>query len=330
MAYSNGVYSIPSSGTYDGSLTVFVPALTADSTYTFSLAALYLGEQIVSLPLSIVVGAGQSTYYCTEQSFNVNITRAFIGANGQVVSSIPLDSVLGKPPVPADQIVAYITTITASPIPQAVGSFIVTYQALGTGKEISPNSQGQILTSGTGWNLYQFEQQISLSGGKYDVEFNASDLLAGEYAAFNDPSTISKLNDFSVGGSAGTDFGSELGIAEGFSNPWDIVNVGVSIQGCNSQSSTLQAFTDMLSIPLAPIPTVSSTTTTFNTAAWCVSHAVYCKAGIYPMTLNLLGGASFRVLGYPSGPDWFWIGFGDLLTLVGAIGAAVFVKHEYL
>jgi hypothetical protein len=325
--YSNGVYIIPSSGSYDGSLTVYVPALTTDSTYAFSLAALYLGEQIVSVPMSIVVGGGQSTYYCTELNFNVNITRAFIGANGQVVSSIPLDNVFGKPPVPADPIVAYITTITASAIPQAVGGFIVTYQALGTGSEISPNSQGQILTSGPGWSLYQFEQQISLSGGKYDVELNATDLLAGEYAAFNDSSAISKLNDFNVGRSPGTDFGTQLEIAEGFSNPWDIVNVGVSIQGCNSQSSSLQAFTDMLSIPISA--TSTATISTFNTAAWCVSHRVYCKAGIYPTTLNLLSGSSFSVLGYPEGSHAFLIGLGDILVVIGIAGAIVLVKHEY-
>ena len=185
------------------------------------------------------------------------------------------------------------------------------------------------MTQGTNWKLFQFEQQIPLTGGTFKVQLNSTDLLQGIYNAANaaaaNPSIITSLNSYSVG--IGTNEGSQLSIAAGFEPSSAVtstfVNVGVVIQGCNSQSSTLQAFTDQLSIP--PASTVGRTLASTTTSR-CIRT---CEASLLPISLTPK--INFDILGNPFGKNGLVNAVGDSLVLAGialAVGTVTYYLKE--
>ncbi len=298
---------------------------TPASTYTSNFEVLFDGQAIATVPISAVVGGGTSSYFCTEQSFNINITRALIQSNGQVYSSTPLQSLIGKPGTPTTPIVGYETSINAVPISGASGSFLVTYEALGTGP-ISTNFQPIVLTQGSGWKLFEFQKTIPASGGSFNVFLNATDMLWGEYYAGLDANTQSLLSN---AGWTGNEIFNLYLIANlsqtGQTNGDDLVIGSVSLQGCNGQSSTLQSFQDYLYIPTATSRTLVTTT---STSSRCVQRSCE-KLSILP--LSLTPKINFNILGNPFGKNGLVNAVGDSLVLAGialAVGTVTYYLKE--
>ncbi len=307
---NDGNLLIASAGTYQGLISASALSGATASTFTSSFEALYDNQVVTSAQISAIVGGESSNYFCVEQSLSINITRALINSNGGVYSSTPLQSLIGKPGTPSTQIVAYETTISGNPTPGASGSFLVTYEVLGTGP-ISTNAQGRMLTQGDGWKLFEFEQNIPLGGGSFNVYLNATDMLWGEYYAGLDANTQSLLSE---AGWTGNQIANLYLIAgpnpsgqypTGQTNGDDLVIGNVSLQGCSGQSSTLQTFQDYLYIP-----TVASTSQTpiFN-------HHIIEE--------NLFTPPSLAVLGDPAGKNAVLIGLADSLVLAGIAVAVV-------
>ena len=321
---NDGMLSVTAAGTYPGIISSQALTGTPASTYTSNFEALFDGQIITSVPISAVVGGGTSSYFCTEQSFNINITRALIQSNGQVYSSTPLQSLIGKPGTPTTPIVAYETSINAVPISGASGSFLVTYEVLGTGP-ISTNFQPIVLTQGSGWKLFEFQKTIPASGGSFNVFLNATDMLWGEYYAGLDANTQSLLSN---AGWTGNEIFNLYLIANlsqtGQTNGDDLVIGSVSLQGCNGQSSTLQSFQDYLYIPTATSRTLVTTTSTPVPA--CLPHQPKtCIQSLVP--LNLAPRPGFIVIGNPFGKNAVLNAVGDSLVLAGiavATGSAVY------
>lgn len=312
---NDGILSVGTAGTYQGLISATALATTSASTYTSSFEAVSDNQPIITIPISAVVGSGSSNYFCTEQSFNINITRALIEPNGEVYSSTPLQSLIGTPKTPLTPIVAYDTKINAVPILGATGSFLVTYEVLGTGP-ISTNTQPQMLTQGDGWKLFEFQQSIPASGGSFDVYMNTTDMLWGEYYAGLDSNTQTLLSNAGLNGN-------QIWILYYMANATgaDVIYGNVSIQGCNGVSSELQFFDDALLIPTTATRTLASTTTSN-----CIR---VCKESLVP--LNLFSPPSLSILKFPSGGDAFLIGLADSLVLGGialAAGAVIYYLKE--
>ncbi len=321
---NDGVLSITSAGTFQGLISVNALSSAAASTYTSTFEAVYDNQVIASLPLSAVVGGGSSNYFCVEQSLSINVTRALINSNGQVYSSTPLQSLIGKPGTPSTPIVAYETAISGSPTPGASGSFIVTYEVLGTGP-ISTNVQGRVLTQGDGWKLFEFQQTIPLSGGSFNVYLNATDMLWGEYYAGLDSNTQTLLS------SAGLN-GNQVWILyyEAQTAGLDTVFGNVAIQGCSGISSGLQYFDDALSIPVVSTSTVTTTTTSCPQGWIYTDGACHSlRNGYSVVPLSLYPKAGFSILAIPAGANAAWIALADVLVIVGIVGAIIFAAKEY-
>ena len=314
---NDALLQITGAGAYHGLISAVSLAGTAASTYTSTFEALYNNAPIAMSPISAIVGGGSSNYFCTEQSFSINITRALIESNGQVYSSTPLQSLISTPETPTTPIVEYDTTIQGVPTSTGTGSFLVTYEVLGTGP-ISTNAQAQVLTQGTGWKLFEFQQSIPATGGSFVVYMNATDMLWGEYYAGLDSNTQSLLS------SAGLN-GNQIWLLyyEAQLTGADVVFGQVNIQGCGGISSELQYFADALLIPTLSTATVPSATTSYSTTS---SDSGGC--GYSFICQSLVPSSGFGAFA-PVGKNAPLIGLADALLIVGVVVAVAFVSKEY-
>jgi len=306
---NDGIVSVTTAGTYQGLISATALVATPASTYTSSFEAVYDNQPVVTIPISAVVDGGTSNYFCTEQSFNINITRALIESNGQVYSSTPLQSLIGTPKIPLTPIVAYETTIAGVPTSGTSGSFLITYEVLGTGP-ISTNAQAQVLTQGDDWKLFEFQQTIPASGGSFNVYLNATDMLWGEYYAGLDSNTQTLLS------SAGLN-GNQIWILYYLAQTTgaDVVYGNVSIQGCSGISSELQFFDDALLIPTVVASSPTTTTSALYSGGGGGHHAF--------VVMNLFAPPSWAILGDPVGKNAVLIGLADSLVLAGIAVAVV-------